>query len=499
MGVPSVTPGDLKKSLIGMLRSVSRDMGLKLKIDSYGESVIGDIVDCARRLHKAGPVVLVDEYDDPVSSNADNPEKAEAYAVILRDFYAGFKACSDDQRFFFATGVTGYAKAWLSAGMNHLTDITLDPEYAAICGFTHEELDSCFGERYKTASEAVASYRAFLKTREAGMTGDADGGPTSPPGGRVRPRVQAPVLRTGSDLKNEIISWYGGYTWDGVIKVLNPVSVLGFFRNLKFGPYWTDTCPSWNFISNVSRSSPFNFTSDCLGNVPRRDVVSMSPGEAKPVPLMFQTGYLTIDRIGGTDDDVLYHFKVPNSEVKDEYLRILFDVMNRYLKIDVSEAAKKFSMAVMNRDAEALTGFIAHIFASVPAVLRERPSERFYRGVLHSVLYVILGDSRSEVPGAMGNADLVVDLKGIPLTAVMEFEYARADWSKDTDGALLSLAKAALKSVRAKQRWKRRVMAGAAVVTIGVGIYGRGQVSALFGDPEGNELPPYGMKRRKNR
>ncbi|MDR1111527.1 MAG: AAA family ATPase, partial [Deltaproteobacteria bacterium] len=140
-------------------------------------------------------VVLIDEYDAPVSNNIDNGELAMKNGDMLRDFYAGFKDSDEFLRFVFVTGVTRYAFMGLSAGLNQLNDITLTPKYAGICGFTQEELDNCFREHLPVALEAMRG---------------------------VEP---VPAEATVADLTDCINDWYDGYSWNGRTRVLNPFSI----------------------------------------------------------------------------------------------------------------------------------------------------------------------------------------------------------------------------------------------------------------------------------
>ena len=148
------------------------------------------------QLHRASGervVVLVDEYDKPILDALDDPKTARANRDFLRALYGVVKDCDAHVRFAFVTGVSKFSKVSLFSGLNNLEDLTLDAAYAAICGYTEEDLDEVFA--------------AELNGLE----------------------------------REEIRRWYNGYGWLGDSKVYNPFDVLLLFRRRKFDNYWFET------------------------------------------------------------------------------------------------------------------------------------------------------------------------------------------------------------------------------------------------------------------
>ena len=131
-------------------------------------------------------------------------EVARANRDFLRGLYAVIKDCDAHVRFTFITGVSKFSKVSLFSGLNNLTDITLEPSYSALCGYTEADLDAVF----------------------------------------------APEL-PGLD-RNQIRDWYNGYSWLGNEKVYNPFDILLLFRRRRFAAYWfetgTPTFPSRNAV-----------------------------------------------------------------------------------------------------------------------------------------------------------------------------------------------------------------------------------------------------------
>ncbi len=138
-------------------------------------------------------VVLIDEYDKPMLDALEVPEIARANRDFLRGLYAVIKDSDAHVRFTFITGVSKFSKVRLFSGLNNLTDITLDPRYSALCGYTEADLDTMF----------------------------------------------APEL-PGLD-RDQIRDWYNGYSWLGDETGYNPFDLLLLFRRRRFAAYWFET------------------------------------------------------------------------------------------------------------------------------------------------------------------------------------------------------------------------------------------------------------------
>ena len=145
-----------------------------------------------QHMHKQGGqrvVVLVDEYDKPILDHLTRPELAREMRDALRSLYSVFKDSDAHVKFVFITGVSKFSKVSLFSGLNNLKDITLDPRFSALCGYTEADVDTVF----------------------------------------------APEL---PDLdRDEIREWYNGYNWRGTA-VYNPFDLLLYFDCHEFRPFW---------------------------------------------------------------------------------------------------------------------------------------------------------------------------------------------------------------------------------------------------------------------
>ena len=136
-------PGVLHKEVMAQLDALEEETGVKSRYDTASVRFRHLI----QRLHRQSGqrvAVLIDEYDKPILDALDTPEVARANRDFLRGFYAVIKDCDAHVRFTFLTGVSKFSKVSLFSGLNNLKDITLDPRYSAICGYTEADLDSVF-------------------------------------------------------------------------------------------------------------------------------------------------------------------------------------------------------------------------------------------------------------------------------------------------------------------------------------------------------------------
>ena len=138
-------PGDLAHNIQEQLKTIERNFGLKLGSPTdEGPDRFMDLLDKLHRKTGRRVVVLVDEYDKPVLDVLDKPDLAESNRDYLRAFYGIIKGAARDVRFVFVTGISRLTMASMFSGLNNLENITLDPRFATICGFTDNDLDTVF-------------------------------------------------------------------------------------------------------------------------------------------------------------------------------------------------------------------------------------------------------------------------------------------------------------------------------------------------------------------
>ena len=262
---------------------------------------------------------------------------ARANRDFLRGVYSVVKDSDAHVRFTFITGVSKFSKVSLFSGLNNLTDITLDPSYSAICGYTDADLDTVF----------------------------------------------APEL-PGLD-RDEIRRWYNGYDWLGGERVYNPFDILLLFRSREFAAHWFRTgTPTFLVETLVRRGvSPLALekmagTDDLLSTFDVDDMATEA--------LLFQTGYLTIRdhrRLGGR---TVYRLGYPNQEVRQS----LNDSLSRYLAGDstrqVANSIRLYELLEAN-DFTGLKALFHAFYASIPHQWYTNNDIANFEGYYASVFY----------------------------------------------------------------------------------------------------------------
>ncbi|MBK1721838.1 ATP-binding protein [Thiocystis violacea] len=281
-------------------------------------------------------VVLVDEYDKPILDNLSRPELARAVRDGLRNLYSVIKDNDAHIRFAFLTGVSTFSKVSLFSGLNNLNDITIDPKYSALCGYTETDLD----------------------------------------------RVFAPEL-VGLD-RQEIRRWYNGYNWTGEA-VYNPFDLLLLFDRRQFRPWWFETgSPSFLIDLLTARQTWL----PQLGQL-ETDASLLSTFDVDRIAteaLLFQSGYLTIaeeERIAGT---YFYRLRYPNQEVYQSLNSALLETWTPAGAVD-ARRRKSLHQCLLANDFSGMQRLFTSLFASIPTDwYRNNPIAR-YEGYYASVFY----------------------------------------------------------------------------------------------------------------
>ncbi len=281
--------------------------------------------------------VLIDEYDKPILDALEVPDIARANRDFLRGLYAVIKDCDAHVRFTFITGVSKFSKVRLFSGLNNLTDITLDPRYSAICGYTERDLDAVF----------------------------------------------APEL-SGLD-RDQIRNWYNGYSWLGDEKVYNPFDILLLFDKRTFGAYWFETGTPTFLVETLFKRQVSSLELDAM--IGSDELLStFDVDDIATEALLFQTGYLTIKSAEDLGGKRLYQLGYPNQEV----LQSLNESLLRYLVQDatrqMANSVRLYRLLEANDFAGLETLFHA-FFASIPYEWYTNNDIARYEGYYASVFY----------------------------------------------------------------------------------------------------------------
>ncbi len=358
-------PENLHRNTMAQLGALERRASVVGEHDGAPER-FAHLIQTLRERAGRPVVVLVDEYDKPILDALEKPDVARANRDFLRGLYGSIKFCDADIRFTLLAGVSKFSKVNLFSGLNNLVDITLDPRYSAICGYTEADLDAVF----------------------------------------------APEL-PGLD-RDEIRDWYDGYCWRGDERVYNPFDVLLLFETREFKAHWFETgTPTFLIDTLVKRG---------VGSLELEDVVGddamLSAFDVDAIAteaLLFQTGYLTIQEVENLGGESLYRLGYPNREVRQSLNRSLL----RHLAEDPSRTARhgvRLHRLLRDNDFEGMGKLFRSFFAGIPYQWHVRNDiadyEGYYASVFHTCFLALGLDVQVEDSGSRGRVDMAVRFNG---------------------------------------------------------------------------------------
>ncbi|MBS3954305.1 MAG: ATP-binding protein [Methylomicrobium sp.] len=314
----------------------------RLDIQVSAQSLNGqfaELISMAFEKYGQKVVVLVDEYDKPILDNIDYPERAAEVREGLKNIYSVLKGQDAHLQFVFMTGVTKFSKVSLFSGLNQLKDITLDENYATICGYTQTDLETTF-----------AGHLAGVDWRQLKI-------------------------------------WYNGYQFLGEA-VYNPYDILLFISgNRRYRNYWFETGNPSFLIKLFQQKAYFLPDLEQL-EVSEEILDSFDVERINPVTLLFQTGYLTIKK-AYTDvmGEQAFVLVVPNYEVK---MALNNQLIEGYCQIDTEKKALRTELfTLLHQGAiDELKPMLQRLFASIPwrnFTNNDLPdSEGYYASVLYA-------------------------------------------------------------------------------------------------------------------
>jgi hypothetical protein len=357
---------ELDRRIAEILRLNRETLGIALPAEIHADDLTSNFADLIRQTHRrhgAPAVVLIDEYDKPILDNITDSAAARVMRDGLRNLYSVLKGADEHLKFAFLTGVSKFSKVSLFSGLNNLIDITVEPAYSALCGYTDADVDTVF----------------------------------------------APEL-PGLD-RDEIRRWYNGYNWLGT-SVHNPFDLLLLFRTREFKSFWFETGTP-TFLVQLMAEQRF-FTPDLSRLHSDESLLSVfDVDHIGAEALLFQAGYLTIQSVtaGTAQEERVYTLGYPNREVEMSLNRALLvgygvpqrQVFNHRIRLlDVLKTA----------DLPALEPLFHAFFATIPHDwYRSNDIARFegyYASVFYSHFAALGLDIRVEDTTNHGRIDMTV-------------------------------------------------------------------------------------------
>lgn len=365
----------------------------------------------ARASRGKGVVVLIDEYDSPVSGLLGKPSELDAMREFLQSFYRILKQEVGSIRFLMMTGVSKFTKLSVFSGLNNLNDLSMDPSYAGLLGYTPEELTEFFKPQIAEFAKAERCSQKKIVER--------------------------------------LLAWYDSYRFSpkSETRVCNPVSVGQALRSMSCEAYWDRTGSSTLIIERLRKVGKMPLDVESLEVMPKRLEVC----DLKDLPfdaLMYQGGYLTIKDVRENGNFVL---GIPNREVSEAvYGGFLNDVMSRSSDTFITKAYDV--RRALQAGAVDIAKILSSVFAMVPHEWKlnsEAEAKRYF------MLFMKMAGAEitPEFESSNGRADAVIETESS--VTIFEFKYGKS-------------AKAALNQISRKGYAKPYAADTREIVCIGV-------------------------------
>ena len=328
---------------------------------------LGDLIERANEQTKQNVVVLIDEYDAPLLDTMHDKKLFVEVRQQLRKFFSPLKDMDGKLRFVFITGISKFSQLSIFSELNNLKTITMNNEYAAICGITKEELVEQLEPEIQVMAEKL----------------------------KVSPNTVVQRLR----------KQYDGYHFtDNSPDIFNPFSLLNSLSDKDFKNYWYST------------GTPTHVT-EMLANYTIRpeDLEGFAAGEMDfyvafehaetPIPILYQSGYLTIKKFDGYD----YVLGFPNEEVRVSFLKGLAPYYTKKTATENNSVIQRTLRAIRNHDIDIALTLLRSFFSSIPYDA-EKQDEHHYKTIFYLIFRLAAEYCvRTEERSAAGRCDALIE------------------------------------------------------------------------------------------
>lgn len=404
-------------NLLSVLKRYLLEWEKKYKLESVDESLTNRFYNIITHIYnRTGKrvVILIDEYDNPIFSTLSTPEEHEKIRKTLKGVYSVLKSAVDYIRFCFLTGITRFSKMSIFSGLNNLEDITLNPDYAGICGITNEEIKK-YGSQ---GVEKVASFNNW----------------------------------TIEETRQQLKTYYDGYRFAAISPdVYNPYSLIQAFKTGDVYSYWFDSGPSEMLWKRIKEAGTHESIHTLLSPVLTRSQLGATEEEGFSLSaLLFQTGYLTIK---GTPQRNYYKLGIPNEEVREGIMHGLLPLMSKHSKDSLNTDIMQLRTFAEQMKVDEMMRFLKSFLSEISNRLTKKMPEIYFENNL-LILFNLIGiETRAEVDTSYSRMDLyircatcvyIIELKldksaQVALTQIKEKEYALPFERKDLPIILLGI------------------------------------------------------------
>ena len=348
----SSTVTNLEEWLRLELQGIAKRYSVEI-VGSTPAILFGELIKALYYKYSKGVVILVDEYDRPITNNLEDGKGVKQISRTMEAFYQMIKGYESMERFVFITGITRLSQVSIFSKLNNLVDISRSEYYSDAVGYNNEELKHYFGDYIE----------------EAAIKNEC----------------------TSEEMIQELAAWYDGFrfAFEGE-KVYNPVSIGRFFSdNYEFRNYWYATATPVILVNFAKKKkitvesindavvTDISFNSFDIMALCENDVDSQTITQ-----LLFQTGYLTIGDRDVNNNMVAYKLVYPNKEVQLSFETDLASVYTGKSIAELNTIASALQNAAYSGEVDEMMSVLKSVFASVPYGIQVK-NEKYYQSILY--------------------------------------------------------------------------------------------------------------------
>jgi len=376
---------ELDDRIFKILKFNQENLGITCEFPTDVAGCFSELIIEANKKYKNKVVILIDEYDKPILDNITDVEIASEIRNGLANFYSVIKGSDEYLRFAFLTGVSKFTKTSIFSGLNNITDITLNPRYGNICGYTQNDIETSF----------------------------------------------LPYLEN-VDLE-KLKLWYDGYNF---LKdnIYNPYNILLFIQNdKKYKNYWFESGTP-TFLINWIKENGINIKNFEELKVGELFFNKFDIDDLDIMSLMFQSGYLTIKKYNPKREQ--YFLSYPNREVKEAFLYYLFEKFSSIKQSQTSDIIWQLEDALIDNDIPEFIKILKSSFTSIPYQIFIKEKESYYHTVIYIIMRLIGFNIKAEESISKGRSDAVIltdshiyifEFKMFPITAKKAIEQIKTE------------------------------------------------------------------------
>ena len=376
-GVLFNDPGQLEETLRNYVEGWEKQYGLQPD-KAQGTGIrFRDVLRASHEQTGCRAVVLIDEYDKPILDVLDaDVALEERHRNVLKAFYSVFKAADEHLQFVFLTGVTKFAQVSVFSGFNQPMDISMDARYEALCGITQEELEKYFAEPIATMAQ---NYEV-----------------------------------SEEEMKGLLKRQYDGYHFSRkMTDIYNPFSLLNAFAQGNMDAYWFRSgTPS--YLLRLLSHTDANLDELTGKYYSPQEFVDYKADVEKPLPMIYQSGYLTIKKYDNFFNTFLLDF--PNDEVKQGFVSL---TASNYLSPgqEMGSWIRSVVIALRGGEPDTLRKLFTSFLADIPYTMRRKSNERERERYFHYTFYLIFRlisvyTVYTEKEQSEGRVDCIVETPG---------------------------------------------------------------------------------------